>query len=280
MALQCGVGGSPIRCCREIANFSRGCDTGSAHSPDFWQRLEGVKQASRLALLLDYDGTLVPIAATPELAVPDLALISLLGRLAARPGTSVHLVSGRPTVTLSEWFGHLPLALWAEHGAYHRPVSDAPWAPTGSIRTEWIDEVYAVVAAITSETAGSMIERKSVSLAWHYRGVEPERAGVQAHELRVRLRPLLRTHALEVLEGRQVIEVRMAGVSKAVVADRLPLDDSRAILAFGDDWTDEDLFEALPESSVTVAVGRRRSSADYQLPDEAAVRAALEALLA
>jgi trehalose 6-phosphate synthase/phosphatase len=51
------------------------------------------------------------------------------------------------------------------------------------------------------------------------------------------------------------------------------------ILAIGDDWTDEDLFNALPESSVTVAVGRRGSSADYQLPDDQAVRRLLEAIV-
>ncbi|MGH9374081.1 MAG: trehalose-phosphatase, partial [Vicinamibacterales bacterium] len=77
-----------------------------------------LKKAPRLALLLDYDGTLVPIAPTPELAQPQADLLSLLGALAARPGTCVHLVSGRPSAVLGTWFDSLPLVLWAEHGAY------------------------------------------------------------------------------------------------------------------------------------------------------------------
>ena len=75
-----------------------------------------------LALVLDYDGTLVPIAQTPDLALPDPDLLDLLAALASRRDTAVHLVSGRSQELLDEWFGHLPLALWAEHGCYHRPV--------------------------------------------------------------------------------------------------------------------------------------------------------------
>ena len=40
--------------------------------------LERVRSAPRVALLLDYDGTLVPFAPTPELAAPDPALLDLV----------------------------------------------------------------------------------------------------------------------------------------------------------------------------------------------------------
>jgi trehalose 6-phosphate synthase/phosphatase len=241
--------------------------------------LRRLRDSPRLALLLDYDGTLVPIAPTPELAAPQPTLLQLLDSLAARPGTEVHLVSGRPAAVLADWFGRLPVALWAEHGAYYRAAPGDPWLSTVPVRTEWISDIYPIVEQITRETPGSLIEPKSASLAWHYRGADPELGATQAHELRVRLRPFLRKHSLGVIEGRKVIEVRMNGVSKGVVAEQLPDDPGGAVLAIGDDWTDEDLFEALPESSVTIAVGRRGSSADYQLPNDSAVRALLETLL-
>jgi trehalose 6-phosphate synthase/phosphatase len=222
----------------------------------------------------------VPIAPTPELAFPESDLLDLLGTLAARAGTSVHLVSGRPAAVLDEWFGHLPLDLWAEHGAYHRSSPRAEWESTLSVQTEWMADVCPILEQITAETPGSLIEQKNASLAWHYRGADPVTGPSQAHELRVRLRHVLHRHAVEVLEGRKVIEIRMAGLSKAVAAQRLlAAGEPPEILAIGDDWTDEDLFNALPDSSVTVAVGRRGSSADYQLPDDQAVRQLLEALL-
>ena len=232
-------------------------------------------------MLLDYDGTLVPIAPTPDLAQPDAELIALLGLLSAREGTWVHLVSGRPATVLDDWFGDLPLALWAEHGAYRRLSRESEWQATLPVRTEWMADVLPTLDQITRETPGSFIEQKRASIAWHYRGADPELGPNQAHDLRVRLRQAVRTHSLEVLEGRRVIEIRMAGVSKAAVARHVVdgAGDLPAILAIGDDWTDEDLFNALPESSVTIAVGRRTSSADYQLPDDGAVRGLLERIL-
>jgi trehalose-6-phosphatase len=50
-------------------------------------------------------------------------------------------------------------------------------------------------------------------------------------------------------------------------------------VAIGDDRTDEELFCALPQSSVTVAVGNQRSSAKYRLADYRAVRRILRAVL-
>lgn len=62
-------------------------------------------------LLLDYDGTHVPFAETPELAVPDPELLALLHDVAGRPGTDVHVVSGRTRETLEAWLGALPVGL-------------------------------------------------------------------------------------------------------------------------------------------------------------------------
>ncbi|MGH7272641.1 MAG: trehalose-6-phosphate synthase, partial [Polyangiaceae bacterium] len=68
-----------------------------------------LRRASRLLLLLDYDGTLVPFARAPDLAAPDKALLDLLAALAAKPGTRVHIVSGRRKEALERWLGKLPI---------------------------------------------------------------------------------------------------------------------------------------------------------------------------
>jgi trehalose 6-phosphate synthase/phosphatase len=90
----------------------------------------------------------------------------------------------------------------------------------------------------------------------------------------------LSNQPVEVLEGKKVIEVRFRGISKAVVAERpAPRSVERITVAFGDDRTDEDLFGALPESSITVAVGERLIGAKYCVADHRAVRRILRALL-
>jgi trehalose 6-phosphate synthase/phosphatase len=84
-----------------------------------------------------------------------------------------------------------------------------------------------------------------------------------------------------VLEGKKVIEVRLPGVSKALVAERLVADGApdATIVAIGDDRTDEELFGALPDASVTVAVGNYPSRAKYRVADYRAVRRMLRSIL-
>ncbi len=61
---------------------------------------------------------------------------------------------------------------------------------------------------------------------------------------------------MEVLDGNKVVEVRAKAANKGVAAlaalSETPYD---FILACGDDWTDEDMFQALPEETVTIKIG-------------------------
>ena len=73
----------------------------------------------------------------------------------------------------------------------------------------------------------------------------------------------------------------MRAVTKALVANRILSchESGTAVLAIGDDQTDEDLFGALPDSSVTVCVGDGPSLAKYSVDDHLAVRRLLRALI-
>ena len=262
---------------RGSARPARAADAGSL--ADVGKRLAA---ASGLALLLDYDGTLVPIAQAPDLAVPDAELMSLLIALAERPRTSVHLVSGRPCDTLERWFGTLPVSLWAEHGIFHREGPDGSWQATAPIPADWMGRVLPILEQFTANTPGSLIEKKRASIAWHYRIADAEFGARQAHELRLVLGDALSNQPLEVLEGKKVIEVRLRGVNKSAVAHRILAapGEPPAILAIGDDRSDDDLFNALPESAFCIGVGGGRSRAAHQLPDHRAVRTFLQTLLA
>jgi len=76
------------------------------------------RKAKKPLLFLDYDGTLVPIRELPEMAVPDMQLISLAEKLAAV--SDVVIISGRDRDFLGKWFSNLDLTLVAEHGAFIR----------------------------------------------------------------------------------------------------------------------------------------------------------------
>ncbi len=241
--------------------------------------LEAQRHTS-LRLLLDYDGTLVPFTRSPELAGPDDELLALLGSLARLPGVRLEIVSGRRRETLETWLGHLPVAIWAEHGFWYRPALGAEWEAAASVPPDWMARVAPILEQFTASTPGSQIETKSASIAWHYRGADRDFGVRQAHELRMLLGDTLSNQPLEVLEGHKVIEVRLRGVSKALVGQRVCADAAAGttVVAIGDDWTDEDLFRALPPSTVTIAVGGRPTRAKFRVDDHRGVRQLLRAL--
>jgi trehalose 6-phosphate synthase/phosphatase len=232
-------------------------------------------------LLLDYDGTLVPIASAPELAAPDAELLELLGDVAGRPGLELDLVSGRPRPTLETWFGELPISLWAEHGFWRRPAGGRGWHAAADFGPAWIERIKPIFDQFVASTPGSHVELKSASIAWHFRRAQREFGARQAHELRMLLGDVLSNQPLEVIEGKKVIEVRLRGVSKALVAEhvRARAAADAFLIAIGDDRTDEDLFRALPSSSAAVAVGRRPSCATFRAADYREVRWILRSLL-
>lgn len=243
--------------------------------------LEEAKAAQRLVLLLDYDGTLVPLAPTPDLASPDPAVLELLAQLAARPGTAVHVVSGRTRSTMEAWLGALRIGLHAEHGFWSRKEPESPWTPWRDPSAPWKAKLWPVLQRYTANTSGSLIEEKTASLAWHYRLADPEFGRLQARELRVYVAEMFSNAPVEVMMGDKVVEVRAAGLHKGVILPLVleGLEYPYLMLAMGDDRPDEDLFVALPPGSVAIRIGRGESKASCRLPDYHAARAFLQRLL-
>jgi len=243
--------------------------------------LADVRRRAHVRLLLDYDGTLVPLARSPELAAPDAELMSLLRNLSAAPGVTLEIVSGRSRQTLEEWLGELPVGLWAEHGFWHRLNPGEPWIAAAPVKTDWIARIRPILEQFTASTPGSRVEEKSACVAWHYRGAQREFGARQAHELRMLLGDALSNQPLEVLEGNKVIEVRLHGIGKAIVGSGLPtaMEHDSAIVAFGDDATDDELFRVLPADSLTIAVGSRPAYAKFRVEDHRAVRRLLRSLV-
>ena len=232
-----------------------------------------------LTLLIDYDGTLLPLASLPELARPDHDALALLRRLTSA-GIQLHIVSGRNRDDLTAWLGDLPVALWAEHGAWHRDVNGGPWQPTLTLSREWIAQVRPILDQFAAYTPGALVEEKTSSIAWHYRTADPEFGTNQARELKLLLLEALQNQPLDVLEGSKVIEVRWRGVNKARVVERVLAAgvEASAMVAFGDDRTDEEMFAAMPPGSISIHVGSGPSAAAYRLRDPAAVRSVLAGL--
>jgi trehalose 6-phosphate synthase/phosphatase len=251
--------------------------TSEAELRQLADRLRG---APHLVLLLDYDGTLVPYASVPEMAMPDEGLVALLRALAARPGTEIHVVTGGSRETIDDWFGALPIGLHAEHGFWARPPGATEWTQQPMPPQDWREQVLPLLRLATERTPGSLIEEKTASLAWHYRMSEPVFGAFQANELRIHLTQVLSNLPVEVINEEKVVEIRPFGAGKgALLAPLLGgVGADACIVAMGDDRTDEELFAVLPKDAIAVHVGAGPSHAGVRLPDVHAARRLLESL--
>ncbi len=229
--------------------------------------------APSLLVALDYDGTLVDFTTSPRAATPDARLLALLEALTKRPGTRVHVVSGRSRESLEDFLGELDVGLHAEHGLWSRASRDGQWRSRTTLPPPWLEPIRRVVEHMVRRTDGALLEVKGGGLAFHYRATEPQLGQRRVAELRAALSAHELSDSFDLLDGSRVLEVRQRGINKGVVVpDLLASSPGAAVLALGDDRTDEDLFAAVPADGVTVHVGSGQSAARYHLPDVAAVR--------
>lgn len=233
--------------------------------------LSDYNEASNRILFLDYDGTLVDFVDKPEDAKPDEKLLKLIKKLNDQKNTDVVLISGRDKETLGNWWKNVPVELIAEHGVWRRnPKQD--WEITQSVKKEWMKTIRPILETFVDRTPGTFIEEKNYSLAWHYRRSDPILGEMRAHELEDVLKNLTVNDSISVLSGNKVLEIKNSGIDKGRASSKKLIDKKYDfIFAIGDDWTDEYMFRELPEESVTVKVGFKKTSAKYYVKDTRAV---------
>jgi trehalose 6-phosphate phosphatase len=226
-----------------------------------WAELASRLAGGSLLAAFDYDGTLVPIRPTPEEALVVPPAGPALARLAARPGTTVAVVSGRPVAQLGAvvgdgaWLiGVHGLEVRSPEGTRYDAGDRAAWsAALAPLRREG--------EALAAALPGVRLEDKRVTLALHTRQASRPhavRAAATFRQLADRLDGFM------VLDGKELVEVRPRGIDKgtALLALRERLAPG-AVLYVGDDRTDEDAFAALgaDPAAVTVRVGEAMPTA-------------------
>lgn len=233
------------------------------------------------ALYLDLDGTLVPLAARPEMVRLPASTARLLLHLHQACHGAVALISGRDRASLRQACDDLPLAMISSHGAaMHGPQGEPHWHAAmdaaGHRRLE-----QAVIALIRPHALVWM-ERKAHGVAVHFRQ-RPE----LGDELHASLTTLCSEHpGFSLTRGHCVIELRLAGFDKGLAIARAqqhaPFAGRRPVM-IGDDLTDEAAFRLVNEQegvSIRIGPGEPDSAAQFYLRDPAALLALLRQWLA
>lgn len=252
-------------------------------------------KAKNRAILLDYDGTLMP--QNSIIKTPSAQVLSLLNRLSGDPQNLVFMVSGRGRDSLSKWF--LPckkLGLAAEHGYFLRWPQREEWETYGqSVEFDWMEIAEPVMESYAEATDGSGIERKESALVWHYHDADPGFGFSQAKEMLDHLESVLANEPVAVKSGQFIVEVKPQGVSKGRVAEKIFSSmtykgkQANFVLCIGDDRSDEDMFEILGTAVSSrilsynaevfaCTVGQKPSKAKYYLDDSSEVITMLESL--
>lgn len=245
--------------------------------------VESYKSATNRVLFFDYDGTLVPLAKLPENALPSDKLLSLLDTLCNDTANTLAIISGRDKAFLEKWFGKMNIHIFAEHGAWHKPPLSEKWNSLGAVQNnDWKKEILPILEKYTFRCNGSFIEKKSISLAWHYRNVNPDLGALRSQELKHELQNSIKPEdKLQILDGNKVIEIKNATYNKGTSANILMMNNRPYdfILAIGDDKTDEDLFATIPNDAFSIKVGTEASLAKYNFNNQMEVLSLLEKLI-
>jgi len=214
---------------------------------------------ARLALVLDFDGTLAPIAPAPELAALPDRVRAALQRLARMPHVTLAIVSGRELADIRARVGIEDLVYAGNHGL--EMISPRwRWSHPDAerLRPRVADAVRGLRARLAA-VPGVIVEDKGLTLSVHVRQTPHplvETVRVSAYEEAERL-------GLVVRAGKRVYELRPPVRWDKGTAVRWMLDRElgsqwlkrAAVIYAGDDRTDEDAFLALPDPAITVKVG-------------------------
>lgn len=238
------------------------------------QLAEAVAAEKRIALLLDYDGTLREIEREPRAAKPTDEIRSLLAQLRQHEHIDLTIISGRTPHDLETWFGMSDIALIAEHGATVRRRGSSEWEQWDrDMSYGWKDEIRELLRLYEQSTPGSSVEEKRTSLVWHHRKTDPEFGTWKANQLTHELGTMLANEPVKIRHGRKIVEVTSSAVSKGAAIRRLMHESNYdLVLCAGDDQTDESMFEIDAPNLIAIKVGAEPSRARYRLRDPAALR--------
>ena len=241
--------------------------------PSALEHVQTIAQSGdRLAVFLDYDGTLTPIVSHPEDAWLPESMRQTLQSLAARvpvailSGRDLDDVRGRVLVDGIVYAGSHGFDI-AGAGGLRRELGAAYLPALGAAEAELRDAL--------DEIPGAQLERKHFSVAAHYRNVDENDAFGVAQAVEA---VAARHRELRRIDGKKVYELLPDidwNKGKAVLwlLEALELERGNVLPIFiGDDRTDEDAFSALQKRGVGILVSEQPqiTAASYCLknPDE------------
>lgn len=240
---------------------------------------DAVTRARQLFVVSDFDGTLCPLAGSPELVQVAARTRLALERLSASPDVVLAILSGRRIEDVQVKAG-IPAIYGGNHGLeisgpdihflHPEAVSFGQKLKTLAVRIE---------RAITPWPE-AWIESKRWTLTVHMRNVAPEQWPTIQRAITLVVDPESDTFLLRNAHAAMEVVPSIEwdkGSAIHYLRRELGL-ESALVVCLGDDTTDETMFRALPEG-ITIRVGKKEGTdARYFVNDVEEATAVLEKL--
>lgn len=236
----------------------------------FFDHLETIGaglRSRRLVLFLDYDGTLTPIVATPDLAILGDSMRAQVQTLAQR--MKVSIVSGRATDDVRHKVGLSGIFYAGSHGfEIVAPDGHVEIQPEAAAIRPLIDDVHAQLQEKLQDIPGALVEHVKYTISAHYRLVSE----MDFPKIEAAVNQVLAVYpGLRCTHGKKVFEIRPRidwDKGKAVnwILQVLKFDPQQDVAVYiGDDTTDEDAFVVLKDRGfgILVAETPRKTAAQY-----------------
>lgn len=191
------------------------------------------------SLILDFDGTVVEIASSPDAVEVSEGLRQLLLRLKDRLDGRVAILTGRPLEQIDRLIHPLRLPVSGSHGFETRHADGEHQRPG---RPQALDSAIAGLRTLEEAHPGVLVEEKPFGVAVHYR-----QAADAEDQVREAAERMAEATGLELQPGKMVLELKAPGGNKAeglkLLMAAAPFHGTRPVV-LGDDLTDEPAFEA------------------------------------
>jgi trehalose 6-phosphate phosphatase len=226
--------------------------------------LERAASAAHLLVVSDFDGTLAPLHDDPSEVRPVEGTPRILADLAAAPRTHAAILSGRTRDDLRRLLGEpTGVMLLGTFGL----ESDAASGEPSEGERRLMERLVLALGAVAAREPGALVERKTLGVSFHVRGVDPTRHAMALTFARAAASGVDRFHEVH---GRDVFEFLTRSASKAAALQRLrALHPTDEVVFLGDDLPDEEVFADPTVWSIKVGPGMTHAQSRLDTPDAA-----------
>lgn len=241
---------------------------------DHWPRIKETLKEKEIFLFLDYDGTLAPLVDHPMHAVMPPDTKKILYRLSRNKHCHVAIVSGRALNDLKERIGLENIIYVGNHGFEISGPNICFENNDFSQSRKIFDYIIEELREVLTSMPAVFIEDKEITLSIHVRRLEADMKPVFEKSLHKIIGPYVHLKNIHLYEGKEVYELRpMIEWDKGKASLWLLKERAAHRMVYiyiGDDRTDEDAFNALKDSAITIRVGGGQTAAHYYLdsPDD------------